>query len=67
MLLHREAVSDKARATLRFLAETHGSGKQADLAAELMVTPARITQLKGELADALAGDGYHSPQGRRPA
>ena len=67
VLLHREAVSGKARATLHFLAETHGSGKQTHLAAELMVTPARITQLKGELADALAGDGYHSPLGRRPA
>ena len=67
VLLDREGVSDKARATFRFLAETYGGGKQSDLAAELMVSPARITQLKRELADAFASDGYHSPLGPRPA
>ena len=67
VLLDREGVSDKARATLRFLAETHGSGKQCDLAAQLMASPARITHLKRELADALATDGYHGPLGRRPS
>ena len=67
VLLDRGGVSDKARATLRYLAETYGTGKQSDLAAELMVSPARITQLKRELADALATDGYHGPLGRRAA
>jgi hypothetical protein len=59
-------MSPKARATLCFLAATHGSGKQNELATDLMVSPARITQMKAELACALATDGYHSPLGRRP-
>ena len=66
-ILEREAVRPKARATFRFLASTHGSGKQNELAGELMVSSARITQLKSELAHALATDGYHAPLGRRPA
>ena len=65
-ILDPEAVSPKAWATFRFLAATHGSGKQTELATELMVSPARITQLKSELAHALATDGYHGPLGRRP-
>ena len=65
-ILNREAVSPKARATFRFFAETHGSGKQTDLAGELMVSPARITQMKAELARALGTDDYHGPLGRRP-
>ena len=64
-LLDREHVSAKARATFRYLAETHGSGPQTVLATMLKVTPARITQLKRELAAALATDGYASPLGPR--
>ena len=66
VLSHRR-VSDKARATFHFLAETHGSGKQADLAETLGVKPGRITQLKRELGVILADHGYSGPLGRRPA
>jgi hypothetical protein len=60
-------VSDKAQRTFGFLAATHGAGRQVDLAAELMVSPARITQLKAELATALGAGGYAGPLGARPA
>ena len=59
-------VSAKARATFEFLAATHGSGKQADLAEVLGVNPARVTQLKRELEAVLARHGYSGPLGRRP-
>ena len=62
-----DGVSDKAMATFRFIAETHGAGRQADLAADLMVSPARITQLKRELADVMTTHGYTGPLARRPA
>lgn len=65
-MLNQKSVSAKARATFRFLAETHGEGKQADLAMELRVTPGRIVQLKRELEQALAAHGYHGPLGQRP-
>lgn len=57
-ILEQEQVSQKARATLVYLAETHGSGRQTELAAELKVSPARITQCKTELAKALARHDY---------
>ena len=60
------SVSEKALAAFRFLAETHGAGRQTDLAGELMVSPARITQLKRELADVMAAHGYAGPLTRRP-
>ena len=66
ILSHRR-VSDKARATFHFLAETHGTGKQSDLAETLGVKPGRITQLKRELGVVLADHGYSGPLGRRPA
>ena len=66
MLAHRR-VSDKARATFHFLAQTHGAGKQSDLAQALGVQPGRITQLKRELGVVLAEHGYVGPLGRRPA
>ena len=62
-----EQVSEKGRRTFEYLAQTHGDGKQAQLAAELMVSPGRITQLKSEIAEALAAHGYHGPLGPRPA
>ena len=65
-MLSTSQVSEKAQMTFRFLAETHGSGRQADLAADLMVSPARITQLKRELADAMAVHGYSGPLMPRP-
>lgn len=58
-------VSDKAAGTFKFLAESHGAGLQTELAAALMVSPGRITQLKAELADAFAHEGYRGPLGRR--
>ena len=65
-IFDQEAVSPKARTTAAFLAATHGTGRQTDLAAELKVTPGRITQLKGELAEALGRHGYAGPLGPRP-
>lgn len=64
MLAH-EKISAKALATLRFLAETNSAGKQTELATELMVSPARITQIKAEIAAAFARYGYGSPLGSR--
>ena len=43
-----------------------GCGRQADVAAELGVTPGRITQLKRELAKLLAEGAYEPPLGPRP-
>ena len=61
-----ESVSAKAKKVFQFLVETNGTGKQIDLAAELMVSPGRITQLKQQLADALARHDYTGPLGPRP-
>ena len=66
-MLADRRVSEKARAVFEYLATTHGSGKQADLAKALVVNPARVTQLKRELEAVLAGHGYSGPLGRRPA
>jgi len=66
-IMEREGVSPKARRTLTFLAENQGGSRQLDLAAELKVSPGRITQLKGELAAALAKYDYVGPLGPRPA
>jgi len=60
-----KGVSDKAARTFKFLAESHGAGPQTELATALMVSPGRITQLKGELATAFAAEGYRGPLGRR--
>jgi hypothetical protein len=65
-IMDMEGVSPKARRTLMFLAENQGGSRQLDLAAELMVSPGRITQLKGELAAALAKHDYVGPLGPRP-
>ena len=60
-----EGVHPKAIATFEFLASTKSEGKLVDLAAELRVTGGRITQLKAELAEALARHDYVGPLGRR--
>ncbi len=65
-IMDMEGVSPKARRTLTFLAENQGGSRQLDLAAELKVSPGRITQLKGELAAALAKYDYVGPLGPRP-
>jgi len=66
-IMDMEGVSPKARRTFMFLAENQGGSRQLDLAAELKVSPGRITQLKGELAAALAKYDYVGPLGPRPA
>ncbi len=63
----KERVGGKARAVFRFLAETHGEGRQADLAAELGVSPGRVSQLKRQLAQALQRNDYCGPLGPRPS
>ena len=65
-IMDLEGVSPKARRTFMFLAENQGGSRQLDLAAELKVSPGRITQLKGELAAALAKYDYVGPLGPRP-
>lgn len=65
-ILDSEKVSEKANDVLLFLARTHGDGKQSDLAAELGLSAGRITQLKGQLRNALARHGYVGPLGPRP-
>lgn len=65
-ILDRQQASPKARRVFEFLCETACAGKQVELAAELGVSPPRITQLKGELADRLAEEGYF-PAGLRPS
>jgi len=65
-IFEAEQVSDKAKATFQFLAETKSEGRQLDLADQLSVSPPRITQLKGELAKALATHDYQGPLGPRP-
>ena len=57
-ILRLEHASDKARRVFGFVAGTLGSGSQTALARELGVSPARITQIKGELADGLARHDY---------
>jgi len=65
-IFEAEQVSDKARATFDFLAETKSEGRQLDLADELKVSAGRISQLKDELAEAIGRHGYHGPLGPRP-
>ena len=67
IILGLERVSVKAKDTFCFLAETHGAGQQLELAATLRVSGGRISQLKQELAEALAKHDYHSPLGPRPS
>lgn len=61
-----EDLSPKALATFQFLADTKSEGRQCELADELGVTPARVTQLKDEIGTALSRHGYTAPLGRRP-
>lgn len=65
-IMDREEVSSKAQRVFGYFTETMGAGKQTELAAELKVTPGRVTQLKRQLADALAKHDYHGPLVRRP-
>ena len=65
-IMDLEGVSPKARRTFTFLADTAARGKQCDLAAELMVSQGRITQLKDELGAALSKYDYVGPLGPRP-
>jgi hypothetical protein len=57
-VLDAECVGSKARAVFAMLAQTHGSAPVGDMAAALHVTPARVCQLRTQLADALSRRGY---------
>jgi hypothetical protein len=57
-ILAKERVSAKLRRIFTFFCETAGEGLQTDLATELRVTPARVTQLKAKLAQCLARHDY---------
>ena len=65
LLLEGDQVSRHAKAVFLFLARSAGAGRQTELAAELFLTPGRITQLKDELAAALRVWDYQGPLTRR--
>ncbi|HUU96072.1 MAG TPA: hypothetical protein VM487_10060 [Phycisphaerae bacterium] len=60
-ILQRQKASRKARAVFDLLAETHGAARGVDMARQLRVSTPRIVQLKYELADCLAAEGYGPP------
>ena len=57
-IFRREKVSRKAREVFRLMSATRGYGANQDIAAELGVTPGRVSQIKAELARALEKYGY---------
>ena len=57
-ILRQEHVSPKARKVFKSLTRDRTTGHGLRLAHELMVSPGRITQLKGELAEALRRHDY---------
>ncbi len=61
-----EDVPEKPRKVFMFLSETDGDGSQSALARELRISPARVTQCKREVGQALARHGYRGPLGPRP-
>ncbi len=65
-ILDRARANRKVRRVFTFFCETAGAGKQKDLARELGVSSPRICQLKGELADMLAANGYGPLTVRKP-
>lgn len=65
-IFDQEQISEKGRRTFEFLAQSQGAGRQMELAAALMVSPGRVTQIKRELAGALSRHGYSGPLGPRP-
>lgn len=62
-----ESVSAKGIATFRYLLATKGEGSKKELAAVLGITGARVTQLRHQLAHALARHDYQGPLGCRPS
>ena len=60
-ILEREGANRKVKRVFTFLCETASAGRQVDLARELGVSPARVCQIKGELAGMLAAHGYQPP------
>ena len=57
-IFRREKVSKKAREVFRLMSATRGRGANTEIAAELHVTPGRVSQIKAELARALEKYGY---------
>jgi hypothetical protein len=57
-ILRNERVSRKARKVFMVLTQDRTLGHGQRMACELKVTPGRVTQLKGELAEALARHDY---------
>ena len=60
-ILRTERVSRKARKVFRLLCEVRGQGAGLVIAHELRVSEGRVTQLKDQLADALARHDYGPP------
>lgn len=58
LILRRHRASPKARQVFAYLAQTHGQGRQVELARQLGVVPSRVVQLKQQLARCLAAGGY---------
>jgi hypothetical protein len=63
-ILRQQHASRPARRVFAYLAQTHGSRRQTELARELEVSPPRIVQLKHRLVDCLAGEDYRPPPTR---
>lgn len=63
-ILDHAGASRKVKRVFTFFCETASAGKQKDLARELGVSAPRVCQLKDELADILAAQGYQ-PSGTR--
>lgn len=57
-MLSGRHVSAKARRVFKFLLQTNSVGQQVEVARSLGVSPARVTQLKAQLADRLAAFDY---------
>ena len=66
LALSSDSVSCKGRQVFLALAKSAGKVKQKELAFDLGITAARLTQIKGELASTLATFGYAGPLGQRP-
>jgi hypothetical protein len=63
-ILQRQRASRQAKRVFRWLAESHGTARGADLARRMRVSPPRIVQLKHQLADCLAAEDYGPPPTR---
>ena len=65
LILRQERMSRQARKVFRLLAEVRGRGANTVIAHELKVSPGRVSQIKDQLAEALARHDYRPASARR--